>query len=70
MFQQIQLGNDKFTLDGSMCQRLEQMQPVRIPFGRIEQAVGTYLEIYILEQWHPYTGNLLHTEMNIADLYQ
>ena len=41
------------------------MQPVCIPFGRIEQAVRAYLEIYILEQRHPYTGNLLYTEMNI-----
>ena len=27
-------------------------------------------QIYSLEQRHPYTGNLLYTEMKIADLYQ
>ena len=61
MFQQVQLGHGKLPFNGRVCQFLEQMQPVCIPFGRIEQTVRAYLEIYILEQRHSYTGNLLHT---------
>ena len=70
MFQQAQFGDDKLPFDSRLCQHLEQMYAVGIPFGGIEQAVGTYFEINVFEQRHPYTGNLLHAEMYIAHLYQ
>ena len=66
MLQEMQLGEDEFAFDSSLCEPLQELDSIEVPLRSAKQTEGFHLQADVVQDGNPDAGNLLDAQFDVV----